>query len=330
MKIYFLYTAMSSFVKKDLEILRSAGEVREECTYQRLVSSVWSNIQGTLWADVLVCWFASIHFLPAVFMAKLFRRKVLVIAGGYDVVNLPAIHYGAMRGGLRAVLGRLILHSADCVISVSESNRRETQENASVHPDKNIVIYHGFAPVPEPIAPKEKMVVTVGEITWSNLKRKGLEDFVQVAQCFPEIPFKLIGRWSDDSYQHLKRIASPNVELLGFISDSDLSRVLSLAKVYVQTSRHEGFGCAVAEAMLHKCIPVVSDVFALPEVVGDCGLLVPQDGSSSLKHQIERALKADATLGEKARRRILEEFPLDKRKAAFLTVVERAMMNVPH
>ena len=133
-----------------------------------------------------------------------------------------------------------------------------------------------FVPVPEPIAPKEKMVVTVGQVTWSNLKRKGLEDFVEVSKYFPEIPFKLVGRWADDSYQHLKRIAGPNVELVGFVSDSDLSDLLSLAKVYVQVSRHEAFGCSLAEAMLHKCIPVVSQAGSVPEVVGDCARVLSE------------------------------------------------------
>ena len=65
-------------------------------------------------------------------MAKLFRRKVLVLASGYDVASVPAIQYGAMCGGLRAALGRLTLHLADCVISLSESNSHEAQENAGV------------------------------------------------------------------------------------------------------------------------------------------------------------------------------------------------------
>ena len=73
--------------------------------------------------------------------------------------------------------------------------------------------------------------------------------------------------------------------------------------------------------MLHKCLPVINEAFAMPEVVGDCGFVVPQNNGPSLKHQVERALQEDGFLAEKARRRILKEFPLEKRKAALLSVV---------
>jgi glycosyltransferase involved in cell wall biosynthesis len=320
-KIYFLHTGLISFVKKDLEILQSVHDVKTECNYNKALRNLRKNLRGIIWADIVFCWFGSLHFLPSVFMAKLLGRKIIIVAGGYDVVKLSEIDYGNMRGGLKTLLVKFIFKLADRIISISESNKRETVENAKVYPLKITMIYHGFAPLKEPIVPKERMVVTIGAVTRSNLKRKGLEDFVQVAKYFPNVPFKLIGKWADDSYIFLQSIAPTNVELIGFTDESVLSRLLSSAKVYVQASRHEGFGCSVAEAMLYKCIPVVNNVFALPEVVGDTGFLAVPGDIESLKEQIEIALNADESLGNKARKRVLEKFSLNKRTEALLNVI---------
>ena len=312
---------MFSFVRKDLEILKSAHEVEAEFNYREAVQNLWKNYRGIRRADIVFYWFGSLHFLPSVILAKLLRKKIVVVSGGYEVVDLPNIAYGNMRGGLKAFFVRYILGLADRIISVSESNRRETIENAGIDPSKIDMVYHGFDPGHELAAPKEDLVITVGMVSWTNLKRKGLEDFVRVAKHFPEVPFKLIGRWADDSYKFLEKIAPPNVEMLGFIDESALSELLSRAKVYVQASRHEGFGCAVAEAMLHKCIPVVNNVYALPEVVGDCGYLTAAGDEADLMSKIRKALDSDDTPGERARRRIVEKFPLDKRARSLLDII---------
>ena len=64
------------------------------------------------------------------------------------------------------------------------------------------------------------------------------------------------------------------MEFTGWLSDEELQDLYRRASVYVQASRHEGFGLAVAEAMLAGCVPVVMNVTAMPEVVGDAGVLI--------------------------------------------------------
>ena len=83
------------------------------------------------------------------------------------------------------------------------------------------------------------------------------------------------------------------------------------ATIAVVPSVYEGFGLPAGEAM--ACgVPVVStDGGALPEVVGDAGLLVPVRDAPALSEAISRLLN-DAILreelGARGRRRMLEKF----------------------
>jgi len=64
------------------------------------------------------------------------------------------------------------------------------------------------------------------------------------------------------------------VAFAGVLSDADLADALARADVLVIPSRHEGFGVPVLEAMTMGVPVVANRAGALPEVVGDGGLLV--------------------------------------------------------
>ena len=112
------------------------------------------------------------------------------------------------------------------------------------------------------------------------------------AADLPEVRFVFVGRWHDDAIEELRALAGDNVEFTGWLSDDDLHAMYGRASVYVQASRHEGFGLAVAEAMLAGCVPVVMNVTAMPEVVGDAGVLIEDQRPEDVAAGIRRALDA--------------------------------------
>jgi glycosyltransferase involved in cell wall biosynthesis len=114
----------------------------------------------------------------------------------------------------------------------------------------------------------------------------------------------------------------PNVTLAGWVSDEELEDYFRRAKVYVQASMHEGFGCSVAEAMLHECIPVVSNCYALPEVVGNAGYLVITGSLEDLREKIEMALMDREGTGKKARARIEKLFSIEQRRNALHRLID--------
>ena len=114
----------------------------------------------------------------------------------------------------------------------------------------------------------------MGAIDQTTLVQKGQLPFVEAARLLPDVRFTFAGKWLDDSVDELRARAGENVSSPGWLSDEDLHAAYRRAAVYVQASRHEGFGLAVAEAMLAGCVPVVMNVTAMPEVVGDAGVLI--------------------------------------------------------
>lgn len=90
--------------------------------------------------------------------------------------------------------------------------------------------------------------------------------------------------------------------------------------IYAQLSAHEGFGIALAEAMLTGATPVVTREGAIPEVAGPIAEYVPYGDAKETARGIERALSS--LRGEEARKRIMTEFPLERRKQGILRIVE--------
>jgi glycosyltransferase involved in cell wall biosynthesis len=64
------------------------------------------------------------------------------------------------------------------------------------------------------------------------------------------------------------------VMFAGFVNDEDLPALYSGATALLYPSIYEGFGLPVLEAMASGCVPVVADTTALPEVVGDAGIMI--------------------------------------------------------
>ncbi len=101
----------------------------------------------------------------------------------------------------------------------------------------------------------------------------------------------------------------------GVLSPHDAERVVGALDVLVLPSRTwpnwaEQFGRVLIEAMASDVAVVASDSGAIAEVVGDGGLLVPEDDVPSLARAIERALipAENSVLRARALRRVRERY----------------------
>jgi glycosyltransferase involved in cell wall biosynthesis len=324
-KLLYVHSRKASFVAIDRDILAERFDVED--LYQ---PGRWPNpievLRGVTRADIVFGWFASWHTFFPITLAWLLRKPSVLIIGGFDTAAMPEIGYGYQQGGLRRWASRWIMRRAGRLITNSRYSLSEIERNTPIPPSRVTVVHHG---VPDPFgdaAPqKDPLALTVGAIDRGTLVQKGQLPFVQAARELPDVRFVFAGKWLDDAVEELRAVAPENVELTGWLSDEDLHALYRRAAVYVQASRHEGFGLAVAEAMLAGCVPVVMNVTAMPEVVGDAGVLIESQRPEDVAGGVRRALALGPDASRSARERILTTFPMQSRRDGILRVVDEAL-----
>ena len=325
-RILYVHSRKASFVQIDREILTERYELEDLYQPGRVPNPV-KLIAGVLRADLVFGWFASWHTFFPITLAWLLRKPSVLVIGGFDVANMPDIGYGHQQGGLRMHASRWMFRRATRLVTNSYYSLEEIERNTPIPPERVTVVHHG---VPDPFGslpaePKERIALNVGAVDEGTLVQKGQLPFAEASRELPDVRFVLAGKWLDDAVAELRTRGGANLELTGWLSDEELLDAYRRAAVYVQASRHEGFGLAVAEAMLAGCVPVVMNVTAMPEVVGDAGVLIESQRREEVADGIRRALELGAPASMAARERILTSFPMDGRREGILRVVEEAL-----
>ena len=108
-----------------------------------------------------------------------------------------------------------------------------------------------------------------------------IEAFARVAATDPDVRLVLTavpGNAEPEVEASIRRLdLGERVRRVGMVSDQDLDRLLAGAVGLVYPSRFEGYGLPLAEAMAVGCPVIASSATALPEVVGDAGLVIGPD-----------------------------------------------------
>jgi glycosyltransferase involved in cell wall biosynthesis len=326
-RVLFVHSRKASFVALDREILAERYDIEDLYQPGRLPNPI-AVIGGVARADLVFGWFASWHTFFPITLASLIGKPSVLIVGGFDTANMPDIGYGHQRGGLRRSASRWIMRRARRLVTNSDYSLSEIERNTPIPPGSVTVVHHGVPdPFGEPTAEKQPEALTVGAIDRTTLVQKGQLPFVRAAAQIPEVRFVFAGKWLDDGIEVLRAAAPQNVEFTGWLSDPELNARYRRAAVYVQASRHEGFGLAVAEAMLAGCVPVVMNATAMPEVVGETGVLIESQRPADVAAGVGRALGLGPDAGRRARERILTRFPMERRRKGIQRVVEEALQS---
>lgn len=319
--IALISSSEATFVATDRRILENLGEVRFLLYRGRRDLLELARLVG--WCDVVVCWFALGYSTSCVALASLSRKPTLLIVGGWDVVVVPAIGYGAMTTRSRIAKTTFALRKATSVLAFSESAKISTSKWV----DREIRL--GYLGVDteffSPSGHRGRRVVTVAGVdSETRFRRKGIDRFLAAAKLLPTVPFSIVGGNSTEWDHRLRSIAPTNVQVLGRLTREELREEYRKSWVYAQLSEHEGFGVALTEAMACGCVPVTTDKGALPEIVGDVGYLIPDPNAHAVAYTIERAL-ADGQRGDSARSRAEAKFSIEARQEVLSNELHRIL-----
>jgi len=204
------------------------------------------------------------------------------------------------------------------LITVSQTARQHIADTFKISQDKLRVIYNGidtdiFSPSPKVHRMENRLLVVISRDTAVKGLRYMLETLAILRQKHP-LELIVIAKGTDNSTtQRLinKLGIRDYVKFIDEIDTAELVNQYRLASIVVIPSVYEGFGLPAAEAM--SCgAPVVSTTAgALPEVVGDDGILVPPADVKALADAISALVTSPNKrkhLSEIGRKRIIQKF----------------------
>jgi glycosyltransferase involved in cell wall biosynthesis len=278
-----------------------------------------------------------------------------------DLVHTHLVHadvYGAIAAGAlrlpylstrhnddRYLLGpfryvdRAFARGARRLIAISDAVRLFL-EAAGHAPSKLVTIRYGLDELPADAAevtPEDEgvpaaapLAVAVGRLIAQKDHATLLRAFARVHAELPDARLAILG---SGPLEGETRALVRELALDGAVSLPGRTNIrdwLERAEVFVHTSRWEGFGIVLLEAMLAGLPVVATRVSAVPEVVADgkTGVLVDAGDVAGLAGGLQALLtdreRAQA-LGEAGRARAREEFSVDRMAAATHAVYEDAL-----
>ena len=233
---------------------------------------------------------------------------------------------------------RIAVQRARRVIAVSESTRLDILRFLRADPAKVSVVYEGVGEqFFQPVSPAPRRAILdyygltdpfllfVGE----RRPHKNLVGLVRAFEIFSRsVPtsYRLVvagKRYAD--YQVPEQIVQESglsecVLFIDDLPDAHLPALYQAADGFVLLSHYEGFGLPVLEAMASGAPVVASNRTALPEVVGEAGILVDPDRPEEVAAALNRLVSDEALREEKitAGRERARQFSW--RKAAVKTI----------
>ena len=303
--IVYSFPVRTAFIERDLEMIRPHAAIKDlEFTQSPIKLPFYLILQffQLLWflprTSQYLCFFGGYHCILPVVFGKAFSKKCTIQAGGTDCINMPEIGYGNFRKKWLRMATVFSFKNCSLILPVAEALvSQHYNYDPRINPKQGLLQLIPGLKTPIQVIPNgfdtkfwkelgmervRHSFISVATST-STLARalvKGYDLIAQLAASNPEWSFTLVG---DANYQ----ATSPNILVLGKERPEALVQLYNTHEFYLQLSSSEGFPNALGEAMACGCIPIGSAVGAIPEILGDTGLLLKRKALGALQQLIQ-------------------------------------------
>lgn len=346
MTILYVKPSDSTFVRIDEEILvKNFSTLVFRVDYRNSFSLLVSLLRLSAYLtwnirkyQIVYTRFADYHSGVLALFCKLFRKKLMVVLGGYDVYYLPAFRYGVYAKPVRGWFARRALYGASYLLPNSPALVYEVNSYATDPPTEagikrfspdtraNIqVVPNGFKTAlwkPAEEGKRDRTILSVAIIhDHATFKIKGAEYFIGLARSMPDERFVYVGL-SPVFAKELELELPANLKLVEAVPPDELLAYYQESKVFCIFSLTEGMPNALCEAMLCGCVPVGSNVSIIPEIIGDTGFIVLHKEVSEMKEAVLKAINFPEQNRRNARERILQHYSYEKRESELVSLIQ--------
>lgn len=216
---------------------------------------------------------------------------------------------------MQARVARLLPH----ITTVSENSKRDISTAFNIPMDRIQVVLNGidaeiFKPIPTVTREPFHLITTAS----ADQPLKGTQHLIPavavLAQRYPDLKLTFIGapKPGGKTEQLIQRFGlTDRIDFHHGLSFAEITHLYARASVAVVPSEYEGFGFPAGEAMACEVPLVSTDGGALPEVVGDAGIIVPSKDSNALADAIGYLFdhpQERMRLSRAGRQRIVQQF----------------------
>ncbi len=349
-KILYFYVKKSTFIGRDIDMLSERYQVVEhrfDVSKKYLLPLAFAKQKLFLFkhqssALATVTHIAGyVSFLPALW-TKVFKLPSLVIIAGTDGAKFPAIRYGNFNRRVMGWFTRMSYKMASLLAPVDASLidvaysydlvGAPRQGYRHFCPDVTTpctVVNYGYDADMWPLKKEDRppnsfITVIAGIDSEAIFLRKGVDLILDVARRVPEASFTLVGANPDNSW--LQNV-SPNIQLHPVTDRDGLVELLNRHRFYMQLSLMEGFPNALCEAMLCGCIPIGSNVAAIPFIIGNTGYVLERKDPAKLADLIRHAMKDESISSSAVRQNIAQRFPSTRRLEALTSLLDHIIQD---
>ena len=218
-----------------------------------------------------------------------FRSPCPVVVTIHDL----SFEHGLMGRRDRLVFERVVpraAREAARVLTVSERTKRDLVEHYGIPPERIVVTPNGVDPAFHPATPDAPAARPYALAVGAIQERKNQPAALAAARE-AGLELVVVGPVKDERVAAELREGGARLE--GYVEVERLAELYRGAACLVQSSRYEGFGLPVVEAMASGTPVVTVPDPALVEVAGDAAVVVPEE---ELAAGIRRALEERDTL----------------------------------